>query len=92
MHMLKIIVAGLLLCAATMLLSKLWTTDRPLTLPALGIFLVTWFVISAVNLWIGIYRAGYSFGEELPIFAVVFSVPTIASLVAAWLLTTTSAS
>ncbi|MQB04416.1 hypothetical protein DXT91_09740 [Agrobacterium tumefaciens] len=86
MHMLKVIVAGLLICAAILLLSKLWTTDKPLTVPALGIFLVIWFVISVVNLWIGVYRAGYSFGEELPILAAVFSVPAIASLVAAWLL------
>lgn len=86
MHMLKVIVAGLLICAAIMLLSKLWTTDKPLTLPALGIFLAIWFVISVVNLWIGVYRAGYSPGEELTILAVVFSVPAVASLVVAWLL------
>jgi hypothetical protein len=84
MHMVKTIVAGLLICAAVFLLSRLWQTDRPLTGGALAIFLLIWMAISAVNLWIGVYRAGYSMAEELPILAVVFGIPAAISFAAAW--------
>jgi hypothetical protein len=86
MHTIKVIAAGLFICAAIMLLSKMWTTTKPLTGAALSVFLVIWLIISVANLWIGVYRAGYSFAEELPILAVVFFVPAVAGLVAAWFL------
>jgi hypothetical protein len=44
-------------------------------------FVVAWFVAAAVNLWIGVTRAGYSFREELPIFLVIFLVPAAVALV-----------
>ncbi len=86
MHTIKVIAAGLFVCAGIMLLSKLWTTTKSLTGAALSVFLAIWLIISVVNLWIGVYRAGYSIADELPIFALAFSVPAIASLFAAWFL------
>jgi hypothetical protein len=44
------------------------------------VFVVLWFVAAAVNLYIGVMRAGYSFMEELPIFLLLFGVPAIAAL------------
>jgi hypothetical protein len=35
-------------------------------------------------MWIGVARAGYSVAEEAPIFAVVFAVPAVVALLAAW--------
>jgi hypothetical protein len=32
-------------------------------------------VAAAINLWIGVSQAGYSFLEELPIFLVIFGIP-----------------
>lgn len=49
---------------------------------AIGVFIPLWLIIAALNLWFGVARAGYSLGEELPVFAVIFLIP---SLVAAWL-------
>ena len=48
---------------------------------ALGakIFIPLWFIAAAVNLWLGVARAGYSFTEELPIFLVIFAVPAAAA-------------
>ena len=48
---------------------------------ALGakIFIPLWFIAAAVNLWLGVARAGYSFMEELPIFLVIFAVPAAAA-------------
>ncbi|MBO9514719.1 MAG: hypothetical protein J7549_11430 [Variovorax sp.] len=38
-------------------------------------FAALWFVIAAVNMWMGIAKAGYSFGEELPIFLLIYLLP-----------------
>ena len=38
-------------------------------------FAALWFVVAAVNMWIGIAKAGYSFGEELPIFLLIYLLP-----------------
>jgi hypothetical protein len=45
------------------------------------IFIPIWFCLSALNLWIGVRQAGYSIGEELPIFLLIFAIPaSIAAL------------
>ncbi len=48
---------------------------------ALGakIFIPLWFIAAAVNMWLGVAKAGYSFMEELPIFLVIFAVPAAAA-------------
>ena len=49
--------------------------------------ILVWLVAAAVNLWIGVTRAGYSVAEEAPIFVVVFAVPAAVALLVAWALT-----
>ena len=39
------------------------------------VFIGLWFVAAAVNLAVGVLRAGYSFTEELPIFLPIFCLP-----------------
>jgi hypothetical protein len=51
---------------------------------ATGIFAVVWFVVAGANLWMGVTKAGYSFREELPIFLVIFLVPTIVAVIVKW--------
>jgi hypothetical protein len=44
-------------------------------------FIPIWFCLSALNLWIGVKQAGYSIGEELPIFFLIYTIPaSIAAL------------
>ena len=45
------------------------------------VFIALWFVATAVNMYIGVTRAGYSFREELPIFLLLFGVPAAAALI-----------
>jgi hypothetical protein len=45
------------------------------------VFIGLWFIATAVNLYIGVTRAGYSFMEELPIFLLLFGVPAVIALV-----------
>jgi hypothetical protein len=52
----------------------------PGTATAAIVFLPLWFVGSAINLYVGVKRAGYSVKEEAPIFLLIFSVPTVVAL------------
>jgi hypothetical protein len=68
---------------AALLLAKLLGQNVPsarLGLPALAI--VAWLAVTGLNMWVGVTRAGYSAKEELPIFLLLFLVPTITVLVA----------
>jgi hypothetical protein len=44
------------------------------------LFTGLWFVAAAVNMYVGVARAGYSFREELPIFLLIFVVPAAVAL------------
>jgi hypothetical protein len=47
-------------------------------------FLPLWLVGAALNMYLGMRTAGYSFREELPVFLLVFAVPALASLGCWW--------
>jgi hypothetical protein len=51
---------------------------------AVKIFMTIWFVVAAVNMWIGVARAGYSFTEEFPIFLLIFLLPAAAAILIKW--------
>jgi hypothetical protein len=79
------LLVGFLLLAASMLLGKLFSGNFPgATYAATWTFAALWLVISAANLWVGVAKAGYSLNEELPIFLLIFGVPTIAAIVLKW--------
>jgi hypothetical protein len=39
---------------------------------------------AAINMYIGVKRAGYSIADEASVFVVVFAIPAVAALVAWW--------
>jgi hypothetical protein len=47
-------------------------------------FLPVWFIAAAVNMWMGVAKAGYSVAEEAPIFIVIFAVPAAVALLIWW--------
>jgi hypothetical protein len=82
----QFLVAGFLLLAAALLLARLFSeTYAGAARLAIGAFIVAWLVITGANMWAGITKAGYSFGEELPIFLLLFLVPTAAAMAALFL-------
>lgn len=87
MHMVLMILAGALLLCVFSLLGKLWSEDLTGAALAARFFIPTWFVIAAVNLWIGVTKAGYSVREELPILFIVFAVPAALAGAVIWRLT-----
>ena len=85
MRTLLFLIAGVMLLAAFLLLAKLFSasvTDAPRV--ALISFVVVWLIISGLNMWIGVTRAGYSIVEELPIFLLIFGVPAVAAALLKW--------
>ncbi|MFT3906481.1 MAG: hypothetical protein QM718_09275 [Steroidobacteraceae bacterium] len=79
------LLSGLLLLAATLIIGKLFSSQYPgsTTLAAVS-FAVVWLVIAAFNMWVGVTKAGYAFGEELPIFALIFAVPAVVAVLVRW--------
>ena len=87
MHTLKIIAAGLALLGLCLLGGYvLGAEGSPAMAVAALVFVPIWFVGAAINLWIGVQRAGYPFRAEAPIFIVVFGVPAVVAAALWWLL------
>ena len=79
------LIVGFLLLAASALLGRLFSSNFPnATYVSTAIFVVLWLGISGANLWVGVAKAGYSLTEELPIFLLIFGVPTIVALFLKW--------
>ena len=81
MRTLIIILCGLALWGASIGVARLLAGSAKTATIA---FVVLWFVIAATNMWIGIYQAGYTFKEELPIFLLIFLLPVVVAILVKW--------
>ncbi len=78
-------IVGFLLLAACLMLGRLFSANYPsATYAATVAFISLWVVISAFNLWVGVSKAGYTFGDELPIFLLIFAVPAVVAIILKW--------
>ncbi len=87
MHTLLVIGAGIALLGLFLLFGHLWGNGMAALPWAAKAFLPLWLVLSMVNLWVGVAKAGYSLRDELPMLLVVFAVPAMVAGVAIWRLT-----
>ena len=71
-----IILIGFLLMGICLFVPRL--AGRSMVLGA-QVFIALWLVAAALNLWLGVSRAGYTFMEELPIFLLIFALPAAAA-------------
>ena len=80
-----IIACGFLLWAACVAAAKLvpGSTGTSLTTATI-VFVVIWFFAAAANLWLGVSKAGYGVAEELPIFLLIFLLPSAVAVVVRW--------
>jgi len=77
--------AGALLLAAALILGKLFAAnDANATFVATVAFVGAWLVIAGANMWVGVAKAGYSVGDELPIFLLIFGLPALAAILLKW--------
>lgn len=84
MHVVLVIVGGLVLLGLFLLFGWLWAATPAGMALAAKAFIPVWLVVAAINMWVGVAHAGYSFREELPILVLVFAVPAIIACVVAW--------
>ena len=76
MHTFYAIAGGLLLLGIFVLFARaLSDVHRGARRKLLLAFIPVWLACAAFNMWVGVSRAGYSVGDELPVFVVVFAVP-----------------
>jgi hypothetical protein len=76
---------GFLLLAAVIIFSKLFSNYfQSATTWGVSIFLIFWLLATSFNMWVGVSKAGYSFGEELPIMLLLFSIPVAVAIILKW--------
>ena len=51
---------------------------------AAKIFIPFWLIAALINMWVGVSRAGYSIGEEFPIFLAIFRIPAAVAAFIWW--------
>ena len=79
------LLSGFLFLAGSLIVGKMFSSNYPAaTTGATALFIVLWLAITAANMWIGVNKAGYLWGEELPIFALLFAVPAVAAVLVKW--------
>jgi hypothetical protein len=85
MRTLIIIVGGFALLAICLGIGK-WVggAGQAAMAAATIVFVILWFVAAAANMWVGVYRAGYSFREELPIFLLIYLLPAAVAVLVKW--------
>jgi hypothetical protein len=72
MHTIMVVTGGLVLMAFCLVVGRWLGGSSGLATAAL-LFVPIWLIATAVNLWVGVAKAGYSVAEELPIFALLFA-------------------
>ena len=79
------LVAGFLLLATVFILARLFATNYPsAAATTTTAFVALWLALTGFNLWTGVAKAGYSIGEELPVFLLLFGVPAALAIVLRW--------
>jgi hypothetical protein len=76
MHTILVILGGFVLMALCLLGGRIFGGPGAASLiTGLKLFLPLWLLGAGINMYIGVARAGYSVGEELPIFLLIYAVP-----------------
>lgn len=81
-----VIGCGLVLLGVFLAFGSLWGGAGSDISLAVKMFIPVWLVVSLVNMWVGVTKAGYSVRDEFPILSIVFLVPAAVASLAAWLL------
>ena len=80
-----IITVGFMLWTACLGVAKLLASLHTSSLiTATVACVVIWFVAAAADRWIGVSQAGYACREVLPVFLLIFSLPSAMALCVKW--------
>lgn len=81
-----IILGGFVLLGILVLVGRIAggeSADKAMVIAA-QVFIPVWLALAGVNMWVGVAKAGYSVGEELPIFLLIFALPAAAAAFIWW--------
>jgi len=79
------LLAGFLLLGVSVIMTKLFAQAFPSASSwATGAFIAAWLALTSFNMWVGVTRAGYSAGEEFPVFLLLFGIPAATAIVLKW--------
>lgn len=81
MHTIMVVSGGLVLLALMAMAGK--ATSLGMGKMMLW-FIPVWLACAAINMWVGVSRAGYTVAQEFPIFLLVFAVPAVVALFSYW--------
>jgi len=84
MHTLKVIAGAFILLAFLIGTARAFGVKGSFVAAVARWFIPLWFLGAAINMYVGISHAGYTFLEELPMFFVVFGVPSLAAGLLWW--------
>jgi hypothetical protein len=85
MHTIMVMAGGFVLLGICLLAGHFIGGNSPSGLAsAAKYFIPIWLVTAAINMWVGVARAGYSVKDEAPIFLLIFSLPAALALVVWW--------
>jgi hypothetical protein len=82
-HTLIVLIVGFALLGACAFAGQL-SGGGPAAATAALVFIPLWLVGAAINMYIGVRKAGYSVADEAPVFLVVFAIPAAVALFAWW--------
>jgi hypothetical protein len=80
MHTITVIGSGFLLLLVMVVATRLMSSEAAARAAAAW-FILIWFAVAAINMWVGVSRAGYSVAEEAPIFLLIFALPTVVAVI-----------
>jgi len=85
MRTLIIILGGLVLLAVCVAASRWFAGSGAASVgAAVKVFIPIWLGAAAINMWVGVARAGYTVAEEFPIFLLIFGLPAAMALLLWW--------
>ena len=76
MHTLTMISSGLALLGVLILIGRAIAGNAGAAKWA-RLFIPIWLVISLVNMWVGVAKAGIPLSVEIPVLAAIFGVPAV---------------
>jgi hypothetical protein len=83
MHTVILVAGGFALLALFSFAGRAFGGAHGIAIAAI-LFLPVWLIGAAINLYVGVTKAGYSVKEESPIFLLIFSVPAALAILLWW--------
>jgi hypothetical protein len=83
-HTIKVLAAGFALLAICLVAGRSFAGSSTGLVLGAKAFVPPWLAGAAINMWIGVSKAGYSVADEAPVFLMVFGIPAAVALFIIW--------